>query len=567
MTELSAIVAAKVRMSGRAIAREGRRSRLKVAVVSFASLLLLGGAFALAHGALRWLDGLGADVLGMPQLSLTEVLLPHLLAALALTLLVMLAFSNVLVSFATLYRSQEMSFLLVTPLPVRTLFLARFAECVSLSSWASAFLGLPLLLAWGIERHLPWPFYPVAALAFVPFATIPAALGAIVAMAGVRVLARVRRGAGALAVVVLIALALPVLRAASTAPDFTRALTLPAIVGVLERADIAWLPSSWLVRTLLGAARGDAGEAVFNLLLLAANAAFLTWLATETAARVLLPGWSELAGLGRRRRRAGSGAAVRLARAFQRRTGPLGALAIKDARTFLRDPAQWSQLLIFFGILAAYVASMRARAPASYAPEFWQGLITLLNLTACLLILATLTTRFVFPLVSLEGRRFWLLALSPVPLGRLLWQKLLLAVATTSVFTVGLVALSSWRLSLPPAAFALSVYTVAAATVALCGLAVGLGAVYPAFDEDNPARIVSGLGGTLTFILSMAYVVVAAGTETVVLEWGRAGRWLGEGPAPRWLLPAGVAVITTASALTAALPMWLGRRSLERTEL
>jgi ABC-2 type transport system permease protein len=36
----------------------------------------------------------------------------------------------------------------------------------------------------------------------------------------------------------------------------------------------------------------------------------------------------------------------------------------------------------------------------------------LLNLGAAMLILASLTTRFIYPLIILEGRRFWILGLS-----------------------------------------------------------------------------------------------------------------------------------------------------------
>ena len=37
---------------------------------------------------------------------------------------------------------------------------------------------------------------------------------------------------------------------------------------------------------------------------------------------------------------------------------------------------------------------------------------------------------------------------------------------------------------------------------ALCGLAVGLGALFPNFKEDNPSKIVSGFGGTLCLVAS-----------------------------------------------------------------
>ena len=61
----------------------------------------------------------------------------------------------------------------------------------------------------------------------------------------------------------------------------------------------------------------------------------------------------------------------------------------------------------------------------------------------------------------------------------------------------------------------------AATNLALSGLAVGLGALYPNFDEDNPARIIAGLGGTLSFLLSLAYIGLVTAVMAVALGGAR----------------------------------------------
>ena len=43
---------------------------------------------------------------------------------------------------------------------------------------------------------------------------------------------------------------------------------------------------------------------------------------------------------------------------------------------------------------------------------------------------------------------------------------------------------------------------------ALIGLSVGLGAGFPDFKSENPARIVSGFGGTLTLMLSIGFILI-----------------------------------------------------------
>jgi ABC-2 type transport system permease protein len=54
-------------------------------------------------------------------------------------------------------------------------------------------------------------------------------------------------------------------------------------------------------------------------------------------------------------------------------------------------------------------------------------------------------------------------------------------------------------------AFALAIALMSAS---LSGLAVGLGALFPNFKEDNPSKIVSGFGGTLCLVISFLYISV-----------------------------------------------------------
>ncbi len=86
---------------------------------------------------------------------------------------------------------------------------------------------------------------------------------------------------------------------------------------------------------------------------------------------------------------------------------PAAALVLKDARLFWRDPAQWIQFMIFFGLLCIYVLNLRNVA-FNFQSPFWETMISYLNLAASSLTLSTLTTRFVFPQFSLEGRLLWI---------------------------------------------------------------------------------------------------------------------------------------------------------------
>jgi ABC-2 type transport system permease protein len=251
------------------------------------------------------------------------------------------------------------------------------------------------------------------------------------------------------------------------------------------------------------------------------------------------------------------------------RRSPTRTLAMKDLRLFWRDPSQWAQFAIFFGLLIVYVSNLR-NYEKFIGPE-WQTRIAFLNLGSAALVLSVLTTRFVFPLFSLEGRRFWIVGLAPIRRSRLLFQKFFLSIATTLVFTEALMLVSSMALKLSATVVVVSCATMFLMNFSMAGLSVGLGALYPNFKEDNTARIVSGLGGTLNFILSMLYVAVVVLLEgLVVWDYTVKGR-------TAWIFTilnmdfqqailAAFAVVLAISLFTAAVPMYLGIRNVNRLE-
>ena len=103
------------------------------------------------------------------------------------------------------------------------------------------------------------------------------------------------------------------------------------------------------------------------------------------------------------------------------------------------------------------------------------------------------------------------------------------------------------------------------ANLTLAGLAVGLGSIYPNFQEDNPARIVSGMGGTLNFLLSIGYIALMVICQFILFNW-ESLTFVHGMESFNW----GLAIVLTAMtllSLTATLvPMRLGLRNLMRTE-
>ena len=123
------------------------------------------------------------------------------------------------------------------------------------------------------------------------------------------------------------------------------------------------------------------------------------------------------------------------------------ALLVKDTRMFWRDTTQWGQSVLLFGLLGVYVINLR-HFTSQLTNPFWIHLVSYLNLGACSLNLATLTTRFVYPQFSLEGRRLWIVGMAPMGLMRVVKAKYWLASCASLVVTLSLVILSSCLLKM-----------------------------------------------------------------------------------------------------------------------
>ena len=563
MTRAGSILWAKSRIALNQIASVRHESKLKVGVVSVSAVMLWFGAYFLFWSAFRWLKMYEMDAV-RPGFGIGELIMSRMLSVFALALFFMLLFSNTLIAYSTLYKARENAYLVQAPIPWWEYFLARLVECVVFSSWASAYLGSPMMLAYGFVEKAPWPFYVAAVAFYLPYIAMPAAIGSIIAMALVRVFPRLPRGSmvgvGLIAVVCMFMYLRGTVSVEQLGdPNFQ------TIRETLNRTQSWMLPSHWAAHGVLAASAGDYTASWFDFFLLLSNALMSITVAALFANAVFYPGWSDLLGNDMNRKTPpGRGWVGRVDVALRWLREPHRALVTKDIKIFWRDTTQWSQFVIFFGIMAVYVASLRDRASIDTS-SWWRPLVICLNIGACTLILATLTSRFVFPLISLEGRRFWVVGLAPLTFRQLILQKFWLSVSTTSAFTVSLVLLSCSMLRVEPIFFALSLYCIVITNFALSGLAVGLGSLFPNFQEDNPARIVSGMGGTLNFLLSMVYITIVIGAQSTVMI----GHSKGLFATPQNFQTALMAVVAgTAilSALTTYLPLRLGLRNLERSE-
>ena len=475
-----------------------RGSWLRIAMILCCSAIFWAGLFVLFLG--------GFQFVGM-YVDLANTIIEYLFSMFFLSLLVMLFFSTGIIVYTSLFHSQEAAYLLTTPAATDRIFAYKFAEAMGFSSWGFFLLGSPLLVAYGLTVKAPLAFYAIFLPYLLSFVLIPGSLGSGAAIIVANVFPRRQKTVLAVAVTgVLIVIVLLGIRLWRTPGEPLGSDWLGSMLGRLAFCQNPLWPSRWMSAGLLASAKGQWSQAGFHLMVLSAHAALGYLVAAVTARDLYRRGYSRVQGGRTSRRRRGLGFLDTLVhRLFAILPQPIRLLIIKDLRTFLRDPAQWSQFLIFFGLLVFYFFNIPQLGYGAQTP-YWRNLVSFLNVSVTALILSTFTSRFIFPLLSLEGRNFWVLGLLPMRREQILWSKFVFS-ATISLFaTEFLVILSDLMLRISPMMTALHVGTIAVLCLGLSGISVGLGARLPNLRETDPSKIAAGFGGTLNLLVSLVFI-------------------------------------------------------------
>jgi len=540
-------------------------SRLRALMILFCSSVFWVGLFGLFFQGFHFVN---------IYLDLVNTIVESVFSMFFLSLLVMLFFSTGILTYTGLFQSREAAFLLTTPASSDRIFAYKFAEAVGFSSWGFLLLGSPMMAAYGITVQASPAFYGVFLLYLLSFVLLAGGLGGVAALLVANFFPRRPKTVLGLGLAGLAAAAAALTVYLLRTPG--EALSTDWLGGMLQKLEWSqhplW-PSRWTSAGLIASAKGDWPTGLFYLRVLSGNA-LLAYLAAAVLARDLYrPGYSRVQGERSARRRSGwywLDAAFHRAFAFLPR--PIRLLILKDLRTFRRDPAQWSQFIIFFGLLAFYFVNIRRLSYDVQSP-YWRNLVSFLNLGVTALILSTFTSRFIFPMLSLEGRNFWVLGLLPLQREAILWGKFAFASGISLVATEALVVLSDLMLRMHPAMIALHVGMVAVLCFGLSGISVGLGARLPNLRESDPSKIAAGFGGTLNLLVSLVFIFTIVTALALPCHLYFAGGEAGEfgtvalslGRFRFWLTVAILASLVVGVVGTVA-PLRIGIRAFQRME-
>ena len=463
----------------------------------FSSLLFWAGTFVFFRLGFRELFEYGL---------MNAFLVELLFAMFFSTLTVMLLFSSGILGYSGMFESKDTRMLLIRPVRPDYVFAHKFGEALFFSSWGFLVLSTPLVLAYGLQVNAPFGFYILSIGFFAAFTVIPTSIGMLCCLLVAALMPR--RRTEFLILLLMGMLIAAVFYGFQSWQKMTVAESwLNTLVRQLKVTNTPFLPASWMTAGLLAATDGNQLESLFYLALMTSNAAF-SFVVSGAAYRLLFRRAYDRVHSNRSQRevRHGSFLSTLTNRLFPFLSSGVRVLIAKDLRTFFRNPVQSLQLLIFMGLISFYLVMLSRLSFYSDNP-YWRNMVGCLNLGVLGMFITVITSRFIFPLLSLEGQQLWILGLSPLSRDAVLWGKFAFSFALTFLLSSGLALVSLFTLDIDPIVRIAQIVSVPILCAGLSGVSVGFGARFAEMKETDPSRIASGFAGTLNLIVSMGYLV------------------------------------------------------------
>lgn len=420
---------------------------------------------------------------------------------------------NIVVSYSTLFRSPEVAFLLTKPInPVR-IFVIKFFDNFFYSSGTLLMVLVALLtgFTWYFKINV---FYSLILFFFnfLPFMLTAGLLGVLLLL----LLINTTLKFGFRKVVSVLALsyvAIIILFFQFSSPmDTVNGVMkyFPNVDGYFANlipAYIKFLPNNWLAESMFWMAKGEIQQAVPYMVLQVSLVSVLLIIVVLVGKSNYLKTWHKSIDFQENTRKKTEGSKVF---SFEKPSifkNPLTDVMLKrDFHLFLREPAQIIHFLVLFFLILVFVSSLPGLSMMASKRVVLFTFVFLAVYIFNIFFIITISLRYVFPLVSMEGNVIWKIKSAPIDTKKLLNRRLstpMLVIMLLSQFmSIFIVGRFSAHLIIP-----MSVVSFAS-TFFIAMMSFGMGGLFINLKEKNPVRLSSSQGASISFLFSMIYLVI-----------------------------------------------------------
>lgn len=475
---------------------------------------------------------------------------------------------NLIVSYATFYRSTETEYFLTKPIGHVSVFVIKFLDNFFYSSTVLFLISFAVLYGYGTYFHMPWTFY-VQTMVFqlFPFMLIAGSLALIMLMLAMRFAERI--GPGKLIALLVIwylgslvaffGVTNPLQLVSSVMRHYPR---IDEYFSYLDPAIVKYLPNHWIAESLYWTVKGVPSIAFPYTWLLLASSTVMLLLMIALARKLFYRSWLSSLAL-----RVTTESRPSLFRRWSltrpsRMEPQTSVLLRKEFWQFIREPSQWIHFGAVSVLTVTFLVSIMRVDLRGTLPLF-QTVSYLVVLVFNAFLIASIALRFVYPMISVEGESFWSVLSAPVLREKLLAVKFGIAAVPMAVGGILLALFSHYPLREHTMLIISASILMISVTIALVSLNLAAGAYFTNYKERNPIKVASSQSATLTFLLCIVYLIFVVSMMFLPLTAYFSHTLHGTPlqPAEFWIPVSAVAVL---SMIVASLSLMISRRALHR---
>jgi hypothetical protein len=418
---------------------------------------------------------------------------------------------NIIVCYSTLYKSAEVSFLFSKPIHSTRLFVIKFLDNFFYSSSTLLVVLFSVIAGYASYFHLgTLTIIKIVLFNFLPFMFSAASLGVIILMTVIKLTSRfgIKNIITGLVICYLLSLFFffKTVSPVSLVNDvFKHYPYVDQYFGNLIPPYIKLLPNNWLSESLYWIVENQYSKAlpgfIYQITLSAGLFLTAVWLGDKWYYKtwLLMPGLTS-----KRKKHTRFSSPI----SFEKRSlfSPQAeSLIKKDLLLFLREPGQVIHFLLLLLMILLFMFSVSKISSIGTSNYYLRTIIYLSIFIFNVLFISTLALRFIFPMISLEGQACWKIKTSPLIDKKYIQIKLFILSSVIIFISQMLNFFSNKGYDKEIILFSGILILFVSAAIILMNF--GMGCIFSNYNEKNPIRVASSQGASLSFLLSIFYMI------------------------------------------------------------
>lgn len=485
------------------------------------------------------------------------ILVSSLMNTFYLSFSLLILLSSIVTSISVLFLSRDMDFLFSRPLREGSLFAFQYLKIIAGSCWMVFLMSVPIFGAFGSIFNLSMGQYLFMLLNHLPLFVIMTSVGIVITLLLLKSFPAENVRNIAIAVSGIFVAAFLVYFRMLQPEKLTGASTeqIRQFIENFRTPDSLLLPHGAFMHII----NRVTGHGVLNTLLPSviffSVSAVCFYLVIETGKKMYFEAYGKK-GLYTKQGTLSPGFRFHKA-------GQIANQIKKDFLYLVRDTAQWIQVVFLFGLVVIYLFNMYKLPDQLFN---LRNVIYFLNIGFIGFVMSAIGARLVLPVISSEGRGFWIYRSAPFALRNYVLYKLVaygLPVMATGLVVAGI---SLYILKADSFVVFLTIFSTFCATLVISGVGTGFGAYFADFSIKNPEEMITGVAGLAYMFATFIFIGLLLWFEAGAVRDYYVSTVVNEKTFhPEKYIPEAAAIIGITLAFT-ILPMIAGIKKLEKME-